>query len=269
MPPIDRLRPLLASITLLSAATLLFALPLKAWGPLEHRVVARLAQERIASRAKMRSGLLFSKGVKFEDLALQGYAMLQARPDAEPWRSITIPPGAKGLDLRRDCPIGDCVTAKLREQIGIVRLSIKEKPAVREAAQYALALAADLHQPLNVGYPPGTVGDGSEVMLRGEPTTLHEVWESQLFADEQEEALTERIRARIASSDARQWSRGTLKAWTWDTHQTAVQVAYAALPDGSPAVLDEDYLARARDAAEIQLAKAAVRLAAIIDDMWP
>jgi len=232
-------------------------------------VVARLAQERISSRASMRSRLVFSKGVKFDDLASQGYNLLQGRPDAEPWRSITIPPQATAVDLRRDCPIGDCVTVKLREQVGIVRLSIKEKPSVRQAFQYALVLAVDMHQPLNVGYPPGTDGDGSEVMLRGEPTTLYEVWESGLFADEDEEALADRIRARVAAADAREWSLGTLKTWTWDTHETAVKVAYGTLPSGSPPALTEDYLSRAREAAENELAKAVVRLAVLINDMWP
>ena len=94
-------------------------------------------------------------------------------------------------------------------------------------------------------------------------------FEMVAVAIDDEEALVQRIGELITPARAREWTAGNMKDWTWDTHLSAVRVAYGALPTGSPKQLDGDYAAQARMAAELQLAKAAVRLAAVLDEVWP
>jgi hypothetical protein len=122
---------------------------------------------------------------------------------------------------------------------------------------------------LRAGYPPGNGGDPIPVLVDGRESELYEYWESGIFAEDDENALMQRIRELITPARVREWTQGNQKDWTWDTHLAAVRVAYGALPEGSPKQLDGDYAAQARISAELQLAKAAVRLAALLDEVWP
>lgn len=239
------------------------------WNELVHRAVARVAHERLTPEAERRHRLLMGVGSKLEDVAGWADQIIEERPETEAWHSITIPPDATEIDLDRDCPVGDCSPVKVRECVGIVRLAFKTKPEIIEAFQFLVSLTVDLHHPLNAGYPPGGGGDVVPVVLEGRDMRLRHAWDGPILGDDDDvDALADRIRSHITSENAREWSRGTLKDWTWETHLTAVRVAYGGLPQGSPKKLDEAYIRQARTAAEIQLAKAAVRLAALLNETW-
>ena len=60
-----------------------------------------------------------------------------------------------------------------------------------------------------------------------------------------------------------------MRDWTWETHLLAARMAYGALPTGSPKTLGDDYVAQATEVVETQLMKAGVRLAKILDRIWP
>ena len=239
-----------------------------AWDEAVHRAVARVAHERLTPEAERRHRLLMGVGAKLEDVAGWADEIIPERPETEAWHSITIPPDATEIDLDRDCPVGDCAPVKVRECVGIVRLAHKSKPEIREAFQFLVNLAADMHNPLNAGYPPGGGGDVMQVVLDGRPMTLHEAWNGALLGTADVDELADRIRGYITAESAREWSAGTIKGWTWETHLTAVRVAYSGLPDGDSKPLDEEYVRQARGAAELQLAKAAVRLAALLNETW-
>lgn len=241
---------------------------LSAWNDSVHRAVARVAQERLSANAARRHRYLMGANAKLEDVAAYADSVVGERPETEAWRSITIPPGAKKVELKRDCPVGDCVTAKIRELEGVVRLAVREKSKVQESFRFLIGLAADLHQPLNAGFPPDRGGERT-VLLEGEEAALYDVWDSRLFAEANEDELAARLRELITAENARQWSQGTLRDWTWETHRMAVEVAYDGVGVDSPQPIDEVYLHRARETAELQLAKAAVRLAVLLDRIWP
>lgn len=254
-----------------AAAAILVLLPtpaLYAWDEAVHRAVAQVAQERARDGAIRTSRYLMGKEFNLADAAGFSDALVDSRPEVDAWRSITLPPGAKRVELRRDCPVGDCVTVKIREFEGIVRLAVKEKAERQDALRFLINLAADLHQPLNAGFPPDQGGERT-VLHDGRELSLHELWDRSLLDGQEADEIAERLRALITEERAAEWAAGTLHDWTWDTHQTAREVAYDGVGVDSPQPVDETYLERAREAADLQLAKAAVRLAALIDRIWP
>ena len=240
-----------------------------AWDENVHQAVVRVAEERLSNTAKRRQRYYLGKASNMEELAFWAETVAEERPETVSWRSITIPPDATGLDLDRDCPIGDCITIKVREQAGVVRLAHKKRGQVAEAFWFLIHLVPELHQPLNVGYPPGFGLTDEQVTYQGTQYHIEEFWDRALFENAGVDDLADRIRRRITPDKAQEWKRGNHKDWTWETHLTAVRIAYGALPPGSPKVLGEEYVNTARAAAEEQLAKAAVRLAHVLDEVWP
>ena len=242
----------------------------QAWSELGHRVIAQLAQENLNDNVVRRMELLLGKGAKLVDFATWADAAAEERPETEAWRSITVPPNARRVDYARDCPLGDCAPVKLRACVGIVRLAIKPKSKQIDAFKMLVGLAGDLHQPLRAGYPPGHGGAEKPVMLSGRRLELFDAWESALLAGMgSEEQILERARRHIDAESKSAWAQGSLRDWTWETHQAAVRNAYDSLQPGASRQLNEAYIERAEKTIEEQLAKAAVRLAYLLTDAWP
>jgi len=252
-------------------ATLLLgvvAAPAEGWNETAHRAIARVAQERLSPAAERRHRFLMGVGAKIEDVAYWADEIIAERPETEAWHSITIPPVATELNLDRDCPVGDCSTVKVREYLGIVRLAFKDKEKLVEAFKFLVNLAADMHQPLNAGFPPGSGGDVVQVVFGDRHMRLRDLWDGEIFETDDPEELAMRVRELITPDRVREWTRGSIRDWTWDTHLTANRVAYGGLPEGEIKRLDGQYLTHARAAAELQLAKAAVRLAELLNRAW-
>lgn len=241
-----------------------------AWSEQGHRIVALAAEEHLSDNAKRRVGYLFGPDVRLVDIATWANEIVKERPETEAWHSITIPKGAQSVNLDRDCPVGDCITVKVRDCIGIVRLAIRPREEAREAFKMLVNLTADLHQPLLSGYPPGDSKDDRPVVLDGNEMTLHEAWERGLLASlGSEEEVLQQVRQHILSADRDAWTRGTLRDWTWENHQIAASKVYPAVSAEDKTALDGEALQSATQIVIERLAKSAVRLAALLDDVWP
>lgn len=241
------------------------------WSEQGHRIVALAAQENLSENSKRRMAYLLGKDVGLVEVATWADGIVEERPETEAWHSITIPPGATGIDLGRDCPLGDCITAKIRDCIGIVRLSIRPRSEIVDAFKMLVSLAADMHQPLLNGYPPAHGKEDRVVVLDGSEMPLFNAWEGGVIrALGSEEEVLERVRKRIANADKRAWTKGTYKAWTWETHRIAADRVYPSIGDGDgKIVLEGATLEEASEVVVDQLAKSAVRLAHILDVAWP
>ncbi|MDA1313967.1 MAG: S1/P1 nuclease [Acidobacteria bacterium] len=258
--------PVACALFLFGAA----AVPAWSWGPMGHRIVAKIAEQRLHPQARMRFRLLAGKGATLDSVANWADEIREARPETAPWHYINIAPGSKELDLKRDCPGGDCITAKAREFQGLVRLAMKKQEKRLDALRFLVHLMGDLHQPLHAGFASDRGGNGIRVIVAGEESTLHAYWDSKLLDEnvEDEDALVAELLAGISLADEKECRRGHLTDWTWESAQLASEVAYGALPDGEPKTLDGEYAQQAWETAKQQLTKGGVRLAAILNEMW-
>ncbi|MDE0125946.1 MAG: S1/P1 nuclease [Bryobacterales bacterium] len=257
--------------TLLLAGWLASGCALYGWSQEGHRIAARVAQEELSERSRQRMAYLVGKDVSLQDVSTWADEIVQERPETEAWHSITIPPGARGIDFRRDCPLGDCITVKMRDCIGIVRLGIQSREQILDAFRMLVSLVADMHHPMLNGYPPSHANDHRIVDLDGVEMSLFDLWESGLIDHlGSEEEVLERVRKAVASEEARTWTAGTYRSWTWETHLIARDHIYPAVSDGpGKTVLRGTALDKASKILVDQLAKSAVRLAYVLDVIWP
>ena len=256
--------------SLLFAMLVVSATSLQAWSDKGHQIVAAAAQENLSENAKRRVGYLLGKSPQLVDVATWADEVAQTRLETEAWHSITIPPGAEAVDLERDCPLGDCITAKVRDCIGIVRLSIKPKQEIVDAFKMLVGLVADMHQPLLNGYPPARGKEHSTVVLDGIEMSLFQVWDNALLDRlGGEKEVLQLVRQRIATADLDAWKRGTLSDWTWETHQIAVHTVYPSVAESDQTNFDQAALEAASQVIVDQLAKSSIRLTQLLDETWP
>lgn len=258
---------------LLAAAVAVTPAPAAAWSEPGHRVVAAIAEERLgpAGRRLVRE-LLGGTPMSHGDVA--GWADAQRDPATRPWHFVNIPLAAT-YDPDRDCPRGACVVAALERAAAELR---DGDAAVRraDAFRWLVHLVADVHQPLHAG--DGRDRGGNDLptrreRARGQPRPFHRVWDQDVLGPVLRRRGTlgaARALARaVTAADAARWTAVASPArWADESHALAREL-YAelqALPrDGRVVRLPRDYPARQRDRTELQLRKAGVRLAALLE----
>jgi len=140
-----------------------------------------------------------------------------------------------------------------------------------------LHLVGDLHQPLHnieMGHDGG--GNCERVTFTGKnghprPLSLHAYWDDATVEalGPSAEAIAADLRGRITQSQVRTWSAGRARTWAQDGYLIAVQVAYAGgapvVCGMGPTLLSPAYQDHAREAAALQLERAGIRLATVLN----
>ena len=272
------------------------------WGTLGHKATAMLAT-RLLSRPAAREirSLLQSQSLMTVSTWADYYAHTSEGRYSASWHWIDArdsPPQSCGIELPRDCNVGDSDSAGGRSVSGsgcivsaianhTARLGDRGGPwAERQMSlKWLVHFLGDIHQPLHTeNLMRG--GNGIEVAFDGHHTNLHHVWDT---------SIPERLVGGNGASDAVRWadalraditagrrwgsdapaawgdcldpSRGSDCALAWAQETNAWVCSYVlppSYPDGfAGSELNGSYYDGAVDIVELQIARAGWRLA-----MW-
>jgi hypothetical protein len=288
-------------LAVLFSATALAGVPFSAhaWGDDGHRIVGHVVEQLVQPRVRERmraildtdtSGLTRDTSIaeettwadKYRDSDRQdtrvGYAA------TGPWHYVDIELDAP--DMNAACyffpdpqpgqrasegPARDCIVHKI-EQFS-AELSDSKTPPMEQlrALQYLLHFVADVHQPLHAGEDHDR--GGNDKWIRGpvnRRADLHYYWDTWLVHQlgSQPEETVEQVLALARGPERASWERGGAREWAWESYRLARDAVYAPLPkpgsDGQY-TLDAGYLDPAQAVVRIQLARASVRLALVLD----
>ncbi len=226
----------------------------------------------------------------------------------EDWHFLDIPRDAQRSEVSSFCPTGGCVVTAIHDQLAVLQNVTADATARGEALMYIIHLVGDIHQPLHcttngdrgancvpVNYfNTKPTGNGSEYK-----PNLHATWDSNIitripnntdpghFAD----MLDAKFQPQVAS-----WQQAGInyEDWAWESHQAAEQTAYGKLSKAisiaprTPQIanctqnnnvgkrmlklhekIGQTYQDAAAPVIEEQLAKAGIRLAMVLNQVWP
>ncbi|WP_174301598.1 S1/P1 nuclease [Caulobacter sp. S45] len=280
------------SLLALVAAVLLLCLSpvrARAWDPEADRVVAQLALERLTPSTRAQVSALLGSGVGVAGCPVMGLddsaRLVSCLHDqrADFMRDLPYPavPLCGAVPPARWCPNGRCASQTLKRFIGELKDPATPQPEKVLALEAVAYLIAELHQPLHAADNADRSGERVRVTLPGAlkvKANLYTVWNDDLVASAIGTAETglPYVRA-LADAHGADWSRGDVDDWVAETHDVALHTAYGRLPDppacnktpGHPERLTADYFAVAVPAVRIQLAKAGVRLASVLNATLP
>jgi hypothetical protein len=208
-------------------------------------------------------------GESLENLASWADDIRSTRKETGSWHYVNIPLDSTGLDRKRDCPENQCVIAKIEEfrtKWQDPNLSPAER---REALLFLVHFVGDLHQPLHAGDHNDKGGNDVAVVFEGNQTNLHSLWDTRILqAMPPEDKLLPMLEQAITPQEAAEWSQGTPAQWAGESWREAQEDVYAplpAVPAGQPEQIDQSYEGMAEPIIDLQLEKAGVRLAAILN----
>ena len=139
------------------------------------------------------------------------------------------------------------------------------------ALKFVLHLVGDLHQPLHAADDHDAGGNRKRVVADGfRPGNLHHFWDTEWvrrLGDDPRQVATALI-AAISDQQRQAWSRGTVSDWAMESFAIARKDAYGGLPEPSTQgvyVLDAGYVNAAIRDVRVQLSRAGVRLAVVLN----
>jgi hypothetical protein len=171
-------------------------------------------------------------------------------------------------------PAHDCVVNKIEEFTGELRNPATPRAERLAAFKFLIHFVADLHQPLHASDHDDRGGNcvGLSPSPDGHSSNLHAWWDTGVVGSLGGSAqdIAPRLDARISSGQAKAWAAGDPKAWARESFQIARNDVYA-LPSRPTCAqhgfvaLSAAYQATARRLAAVQLEKAGIRIAALLN----
>jgi len=281
--------PLLPSVIILATAPASGAL---AWGFEGHAIVAAIARDALTPKARAAVDSLLAD----DKDTLTAPDLLARASWADAWRGAGHKETAEwhyvdieidAPDIRSACngfpaisglasvgPAHDCIIDK----IDAFRSELAD-PAVPEAEKiialkYVLHFVGDLHQPLHASDHEDKGGNCVMVALGGSRTlNLHSYWDTAVLAPlgPDPEAAAKALEKEITPSDRKAWLQGGPQQWALESFAVARTSVYSFNPppgcasDRAPIALTDAYQAEALRIARLQLMKAGVRLAYVLN----
>lgn len=235
-----------------------------AWGVQGHEIVAAIALDSLTPRARAQVTALLGAPAMMIHQANWADEIRDLRPETGRWHFVDIPLAADGYDRRRDCAGDACVVAQIDADRRVLADPRAPRQERAQALRFLIHFIADVHQPLHAEDNDDKGGNAVRVYLGGERTNLHRVWDSDvvdIFGDDADRTVA----AIITPARRRAWSSGTPADWANESHAIARDLIYPALRGRHALRLPADYAWRVRATTQTQLAKAAVRLAWVLN----
>ena len=235
------------------------------WGKTGHRVVSKLAQQYLTTKAQKEIDILLD-GASLVSISTYGDE-IKSNPKYKalrPWHYINLSLDESYANAKKN-PKGDVVMA-IKKCIAKVKDQNEPK---NERAFYLKLLVhfiGDLHQPMHVGRKEDRGGNSIRLQWFGKTSNLHSLWDShlidshgmnatQLLGDLEE--LSPKLIKEIQNQSLEQWVNES---------QALAKIIYENTPSNSK--LGEEYQSRYLPLLKIQLQRGGLRLAAQLNEIF-
>jgi S1/P1 Nuclease len=257
---------------MLSVLLLVLSEPAFAWAPLGHQVVAAIAARNLTPKAKAQVSALLGGEAGAMMVLDSSWAdeIRSDRPETGGWHYVNIEIGSGGYNAARDCPNGNCVVAQINRDAAILSDPRAPRPQKVEALRFLIHFVGDIHQPLHAADRNDKGGNDEKLNWHRKHLSLHQIWDQEVVT-----ALGQDYLQIAAASDAavspqqkQQISGGTPSDWANESFALAGREIYARLPPYGRIHLPDDYSYRESAVARLQLEKAGLRLAALLNRVY-
>ena len=157
--------------------------PVWAWGPLGHRVIARLAERNLNPKAKKAVVALLEEAETMADASTWADEHLSDLPKTGPWHYVDVPLDELKYNVRfsGEMPEKGCIVEKIKELKKTLKDRTKSIEERRFALRFLIHLIEDLHMPLHVGDNHDKGGNKTQVRFFDEGTNMHRLWDSGMI----------------------------------------------------------------------------------------
>jgi hypothetical protein len=241
--------------------------PALAWGAEGHEIVALIALKALTPQARARAARLLGGVPMLVHDANWADEIRSLRPETGQWHYVNIPLAARGYDPRRDCPGGACVVAQINRDLAILNNRKAPAAAQAEALRFLIHFVGDVHQPLHAADNNDNGGNAVHVRIGAERTSLHHIWDVDVVETMGLDAagIAAGIGRAVSPAQRKAWQAGGAAQWANEAQAIAREAVYPVTHGRYNLRLPPAYLRQNQSVARLQLARAGVRLAWLLN----
>jgi S1/P1 Nuclease len=250
--------------------------PVWAWGPLGHRIIARLAERHMTPEAKAGVAALLESGESIADASLWADENVGRLPRTAPWHYVDVPLDEPRYDARFSGNVASkgCVVEKINEFRQVVKDKSKSIEERRLALWFLLHCIGDLHQPCHVGDNHDKGGNLTQVQWFDRGSNMHRVWDSGIIerAGDTEDFWLADLAELDTAENRAAWMAGKVEDWATESllaARAAYQVHGSDKRIKSGQKLGEGYQAAHLPVVRRRLCQAGLRLAWVLNEAFP
>ncbi|MBX9858195.1 MAG: S1/P1 nuclease [Sphingomonas sp.] len=278
-----------ALTTTLAAVAAFAATPALAYGQFGHNTIAQIAMANVspATAAKVRVLLARSSALAtpqcpagtVEDASVWADCVRAKYPlrfgYASSWHYQTLDICGT-FDLKAACRDGNCVSAQVDRDVKLLQAKDTPLPERVQALALLIHFTGDMHMPLHSGSHNDSGGNAVKAaygIYAPDRLNLHGIWDGQLA----ERAITDgpNLVRRYTATEAAPLQAGTTEDWSRESYDIARTIAYPSATGDKPCVtptarvtLDEATIARLVPVQRLQVQRAGLRLARLLDEAF-
>ena len=281
---------LLAALAIVTAL-LGSASPVLAWGDLGHKVTALIAYRHLTPKARATLDTLLASDEDpltphdFASRATWADKYRNSHRETAQWHFVDIE--IDHPDLRAACfgfPVArqpassgltqDCIVDKVREFETELASPSTSKPERLLALKFLIHFVGDLHQPLHASDHQDRGGNciGLASSPDGRENNLHAYWDTGVVQTlgRSADQIAAKLDAQITRAELVTWGSGDAKTWAMESFQVSLRDVYnlqskPTCSEHGSVVLSTAYEAEAAKDAAVQLERAGVRMAALLN----
>jgi hypothetical protein len=246
---------------------LLTPAPAFAWGAEGHEIIASIAVRELTPIARAQIAQLLGREATLIHDSNWADKIRDRRPQTGPWHYVDIPLGASGYDARRDCGSGNCIVAQIAHDLNVLGNNRQPRAARAEALRFLIHFVGDIHQPLHAVDNDDRGGNAVRVYLAGDRTNLHRVWDVEVVEEFGFDSgpISASIENAISPAQKKAWQAGSAADWANESHRIARDEIYPVTRGRRSLRLSPTWLRAEAPMARLQMAKAGVRLAWLLN----
>jgi hypothetical protein len=261
----------------LVALVLLLPGAARAWGPDGHVIVAEIAQRNLKPATKTALRKLLPEEATLADVANWADDVRPSRPETKTWHYVDISVKVEPASYlaSRDCKEDGCIVAQIERLAKVLKNKKAAKKDRVEALKFIVHFVGDLHQPLHAADDDDRGGNEKKVRLDLDQfavkpaSSLHGVWDGDLIAAREigRAAYIGEL-AALTTEEKAELRTGTVVDWANESHKEGRKTVYGLLPKATTGVfvLKDDYFESGMAVVSLQLQRAGIRLAKILND---
>lgn len=259
---------------------LLLPLTLSAWWNHGHELVAAIAEQNISPETRSRINTLFPEDKDLVAIASEADVIAEQNHGTKPWHYIDMPVREnvtrQTVDRYRN-EKGNDIISQLHLRLSELKNPGLDKKKREYALLFVVHLMGDLHMPLHCSDDRDLGGNRKWVIFsrpddgRQEKFKLHAFWDQlpDLDFPGDPDSVAKAINRATAGVDKQNWRKGDIEDWALESYGIAKNRIYNNLPAGpsdTPVALPPDICASLKPVVRIQLERAGLRLAAVLDN---
>lgn len=268
-------RKILASGILMSI--LLLPALASAWSRMGHHITCYLAEKELEPEvAAAISEILGDESMA--EVSMWADFIRRERRETAPFHYVNGPRGV--VEPREEdfmLPEGNVYTA-VRGYSDLLTDETLSPEQRREVLKFLIHFIGDLHQPLHCGFSDDLGGNRYPVLHNGRQINIHRIWDNEILGHYREmtaEEAADIIFAKYSDEERAKWvADGNPRNWVIEARRPIFAGLYPPVRTDIPgqeepiAVVDDLYIEIWLPVAEIQIARAGSRMAAILNHIF-